>query len=111
LEVVAYETWDPDPRVVIALLERVAAIKTLSTTLIRRDALQQVPPFENVSPFGTDWLWELRFVAAGHKVGYVPEPLTRYRMQGQNLSSDDHGESFDSACAVFDLYRDRRLRA
>jgi glycosyltransferase involved in cell wall biosynthesis len=105
-----YETWDPDPQAVIRVLERFAVLRTPSTWLIRRDELTRMGPFENVSPFGTDWLMALRFVAAGNKVGYVSEALTEKRLHGQNLSSDEPG-FFDCACAVFDRYGDRRLRA
>ena len=109
-ELVVYQTWDPDPRVVRRLLERSSAIKTCSTTLVRRAALKRVPPFESVVPHGTDYLMWLRFVAAGNKVGYLPEPLTLYRWHGDNLSNHDWATHLECVCKVFDLYGDRDAR-
>ena len=104
------DAWDPHPRVVLRLLEDGPVVGPPSTTLIRRDVLQAVGGFEDVSPFGTDWLIWLRIAAAGHQIGYVPESLTVYRWHGKNLSNDQRSY-FDSACRVFDLYGDRCLRA
>src|ERR1700730_15317967 len=110
-ELVRYETWDPNPRAVLSLLGGSSAVGTASTVLVRRAALQSVAAFENVLPFGSDWLMWLRFAAAGNRIGYLPEPLTEYRWHGKNASNDENGAFFDCACAVFDLYGDRRLRA
>jgi glycosyltransferase involved in cell wall biosynthesis len=109
-ELVVHEAWDPDPQVVLKLLEGWAILRTCSTWLIRRDELTRMDPFVDVSPFGTDWLMALRFVAAGNKVGYLPEALAEKRVHGQNLSGDEPGV-LDCACAVFDLYGDPNLRA
>jgi len=106
-----HETWDPDAQAVVSLLARSCAVRPPSSVLIRRDALQRVGPFENVVPFGDDWLMWLRFAAAGNHVGYLPEPLTEYRWHGNNHSKSENGEIYDCACAVFDLYGHRRLRA
>jgi len=106
-----YETWDPDPHAVLGLLVRWCAVRPPSSVLIRRDALKRVGPFENVVPFGDDWLMWLRFASAGNPVGYLPEPLTEYRWHGKNHSRSENGEIYDCACAVFDRYGDRRLRA
>jgi len=106
-----YDSWDPDPATVLRQLESSCAVGPPSTVLMRRDALQKVGPFEHVRPFGDDWLMWLRFAEAGNRIGYLPEPLTVYRWHGGNLSNDDWGASFDAACAVFDRYGDRRLRA
>src|SRR5436190_14977753 len=106
-----YDSWDPDPQVVLRLLESSCAIGPPSAALIRRDALLEVGRFEQVRPFGDDWLMWLRLAKAGNRIGYLPEPLTVYRWHGENLSNDESGASFDAACAVFDRYGDRRLRA
>ena len=109
-EHVAHQDWDPDPRVVLARLEHGPALGPPSTWLIRRDALRLVRPFAQIDPFGTDWLMGLRLAAAGNEVGYLPEPLTAYRLHERNMS-DDEVAFFDCVCGVFDLYGDRRLRA
>lgn len=110
-EVVGQDGWDPDPMAVLRALERSPQLRTCSTWLVRRDVLSQVGPFEQVWPFGTEWLLGLRLASAGIKVGYVPEPLTEYRLHGTNLSLDEDGRFRDAACAVSDLYGDSRMRA
>jgi glycosyltransferase involved in cell wall biosynthesis len=110
-EVWTYEAWDPDPRPVLRLLENTCAIHTCSTTLLRRDALKRVGAFEHVSPYGTDWLMWLRFAAAGNKIGYLPEPMSKWRRHRKNTFTYDQGLLLEVACTVADLYGDRRFRA
>jgi glycosyltransferase involved in cell wall biosynthesis len=110
-EVWRHEAWDPDPEAVTDLLVESCAVRPVSTVVVRRDALKRVGAFEQVSPFGDDWLMWLRFAAAGNPIGYLPEPLTEYRWHGNNMSSNEQGEYFDAACVVFDRYGDRQLRA
>jgi glycosyltransferase involved in cell wall biosynthesis len=104
------DAWDPDPRAVVSVLMRSCPVKPTSTVIVRRDVLRRVAPFEQVAPFGDDWLMWLRIASAGNAVGYLPEPLTEYRWHGKNLSKDERGY-YDCACGVFDRYGDRRLRA
>lgn len=103
------QAWDPDPVAVLRRLERGCAVMPMSSVMVRREVLRRVGPFEQVSPYGDDWLMWLRVAAAGHRIGYLPEVLTKYRWHGQNLSAP--GRHFDAACAVFDAYGDSRLRA
>jgi glycosyltransferase involved in cell wall biosynthesis len=106
-----HERWNPDPLVVLELLGRSCAVGPPSTVLMRRDLLERVGPFEQVDPFGGDWLMWLYVARAGYRIGYLPEALTEYRWHGQNTSASEHGEFFDCAREVFDRYGDRRLRA
>ncbi len=107
---VVHERWAEDPKAVVRRLEHECCVRPPSAVMIRRSVLRSMGPFEQVARFGTDWLMWLRIAAAGHLVGYLPEPLTRYRWHGSNLSNNER-DFFDCACGVFDRYGDRRLRA
>ena len=109
-ELVLKEGWTPDPEVAVRHFERECYVGPPSTIMVRRDVLRSMGPFEQVARFGTDWLMWLRIAAAGHAIGYLPEPLTDRRWHGSNLSNDERG-FYDCACGVFDRYGDRRLRA
>lgn len=105
-----HDTWDPDPQAVIRTLGPFCSVGPPSTTLVRRSVLQTVGPFEQVVPFGDDWLMWLRVAAAGHQIGYLPESLAVKHFHGGNLGGDDRGY-YDCACDVYDRYGNRRLRA
>ena len=109
IELVRHEEWQPSPETVTARLGYECCVGPPSTAMLRREILQAVGPFEQVTPFGDDWLMWLRIASAGYPIGYVPEPLTVYRWHGANLSDDERG-FFDCACEVFDRYGDQRLR-
>ena len=104
-----YESWDAEAAAVRRLLEHSPPLWPSSAALVRRDLLQRIGPFQQIKPFGDDWLMWLRIVAAGNGVGYTGEPLTQYRWHGDNLSKDDAG-FYEAACGVFDAYGDSRLR-
>jgi glycosyltransferase involved in cell wall biosynthesis len=109
-ELVLREGWTEDPKTVIRRLEHGPCVGPPSTAIICRDVLRSVGLFEEGVGWCDDWLLWLRIAAAGHLIGYLPEPLTQYRWHGNNLSDDEPG-FFDGACGVFDRYGDRRLRA
>ncbi|HET9066245.1 MAG TPA: glycosyltransferase family 2 protein [Gemmatimonadales bacterium] len=59
-----------------------------SATMIRRHALQAVGGWSADRRVMEDWELGIRLVAAGHAVGFLAEPLVRFRRQGHgNLSS------------------------
>jgi teichuronic acid biosynthesis glycosyltransferase TuaG len=108
-DVGSQQAWDSDPVVATLRLEKGCAVMPMSSVVVRREVLRRVGPFEQVAPYGDDWLMWLRVAAAGNRIGYLPEVLTKYRWHGENLSAG--GRHYDAACAVFDAYGDLRLRA
>ena len=104
-----YEDWDPDPEIILeSLLDGRCPIATLSTVMIRRDALLRVTPFEEDFSLGSDYLMYLRFVAAKMKMDYLPEVLVQYRWHGSN-SSRDIGVWWERFCEILDRFFDEQL--
>ena len=101
-QLVRHDNWDPDPNFALAKLMRSVAVGPPSTVLIRRSALGQVPPFDPRVGSSDDWKMWIELAAAGLRIGYLPDPLVRYRWHGSNLSSGDD-RHFDNANRLFDL--------
>ncbi len=77
-----------------------------SASVFRRSVLQDVGGFSPRYRILYDWNVWLR-IATGHRLVYVPEPLTSYRVHGGNTSLRYPVEFFEDARA---LYRDLLLR-
>lgn len=103
-EVIHHETWDPDPeKVLTQLLDGRCPVGTLSTVLIRRDALARITPFEEGLALGSDYQMYLRFAVQGMKMSYLPASLVEYRWHGSNLSRDT-GVLWEHLCQIFDEF-------
>lgn len=107
-EVIHHEQWDPDPETLInAMLAGTCPVGTLSTVLIRRQALIAITPFDESLALGSDWQMYLKFLAARMKMDYLPEVLVEYRWHGNNLSRDK-GRLFEHLCLIHDrFFRDQ----
>ena len=58
--------------------------------MLRTDVARAVPPAPGWA-WCRDW-WLAAHIAQAHELDCIPEPVTRYRMHGQNLSALDAGE-------------------
>lgn len=69
------------------LLDRPTLVGPGSTLVMPRELFQQLGGFDSQLPPSEDW--ELGFrIALKHRVGFVPEPLVRYRIHGGNAHLD-----------------------
>jgi glycosyltransferase involved in cell wall biosynthesis len=102
-QLVQHDDWDPNPAVVLEKLMHSVAVGPTSTVVIRRRALEQVPPFDEGVSSGDDWKMWLRIAAAGLKIDYLPNVLAEYRWHGSNLSLGE-SKHFDIACLLFDRF-------
>jgi glycosyltransferase involved in cell wall biosynthesis len=91
-----------------------------SAVLVRRSLLQKVGGFtacDHIKQINEDWdLW-IRLVEAGGRFGFIPEPLSRYRVHDQNATADSSKTSryigilIDHHRAWFDVNQLRYLKA
>jgi glycosyltransferase involved in cell wall biosynthesis len=103
-EVIHHDNWDPDPTILLdQMLSGTCPVGTLSTVLIRAEALTRVTPFDETLLLGSDWEMYLKFLAAGMKMDYLPEVLVDYRWHGTNLSRDT-GLLWEHLCLIHDRF-------
>ncbi len=73
-----------------------------STVMVRRDAILRTGGFdEDVGQFGEDWLLWMR-IAAEAPIYFLPQPLVRYRLHAQNLSSHLPEFQYKSLMCILD---------
>ena len=85
--VVRVHGWEPSPEHALRELLNGCCI-TPSTVVVRRDILAEIGPFDESLWLGCDWTMWLEIAAAGHRIGYEPEPLTDYFVHETNMSRD-----------------------
>ncbi len=85
-ELICLPDWQPTTECALQHLVEGCCI-TPSTVVVRRDALLEVGDFKSL-PMGVDWEMWLRLTVAGHRMEYLPQPLTEYYWHGANMSSD-----------------------
>jgi glycosyltransferase involved in cell wall biosynthesis len=78
-------------------------VGSVSTVMVRRDAFDRVPPFDERLLVVDDWLMFLNMAAVGLKFGHLPDELVEYRWYGGNTSGDALKIHQDIS-AMFDLF-------
>lgn len=58
------------------------------TVMVRRSVLEKEGGFDPVLGGHADYELWLRLAGAGHRAGFIPEPLVRYRTHGESMSKD-----------------------
>jgi glycosyltransferase involved in cell wall biosynthesis len=91
-----------------------------SAVIVRRSLLEKVGGFtacDHIKQINEDWdLW-IRLVEAGGRFGFIPEPLSHYRVHGQSATADSSKTSryiailIDHHRAWFDVNQLRYLKA
>jgi glycosyltransferase involved in cell wall biosynthesis len=102
-EVVRHENWDPDPDAALRRLIAYLPIGPMSTVLVRRAALAQLPPFDETLVIASDGRMYLELVVRGMKMDFLPEELVEYRWHGANLSRDV-GLFWEDVCSLLDSF-------
>lgn len=104
-EVIDHQKWNPDPdRALMRLLANLP-MGPMSTVLTRRDALDELPPFDETLPIASDGRLYLEMVVRGMKMDFLPETLVEYRWHGANQSRD-MGALWEHFCRVLDSFYD-----
>ena len=93
-------TVTPDPDVVLEALMGHSTIGTSSAVMVRREAFDRVPPFQEKSSVD-DWMMWLQMASSGMRFGFISEPLVQYRWHEGNLSGDRLRQLTD-VCAMLD---------
>jgi hypothetical protein len=75
----------------------------MSTVMIKRDALAELPSFDERLRITSDISMYLEIAARGMKIDYLPEPLVEYRWHGKNISRDV-GQVWENACQMYDRF-------
>jgi len=80
------------------------------TVMVRRSVLAKEGGFDPVLGGHADYELWLRLAGAGHRAGFIPEPLVRYRTHGESMSKD--GRHMDETrlatlVKIFRLFPDR----
>lgn len=80
------------------------------TVMVRRSVLEKEGGFDPVLGGHADYELWLRLAGAGHRAGFIPEPLVRYRTHGESMSKD--GRHMDETrlatlVKIFRLFPDR----
>jgi glycosyltransferase involved in cell wall biosynthesis len=102
--VMDHDQWNSAPRAVLEqLLEGHWCVGTMSTVMIKRDALAVLPPFDERLRITSDISMYLEIAARGMKIDYLPEPLVEYRWHGKNISRDV-GQVWENACHMYDRF-------
>lgn len=100
--VLHHERWDPDPQVVLEeLLFDRCPVGSMSTVLIRREALEQVVPFDERLAITSDVLMYLELAVRHMKMDYLPEVLVQYRQHADNITRDSAAWR-ESTCEMYD---------
>jgi glycosyltransferase involved in cell wall biosynthesis len=108
--------WNPEPEAVLERLIAIPQIGSLSTVMIRREAINRMGGFNEKIRVSDDWLLWLNMAAAGMKFGHIPEMMVEYRLHEGNLTrsrlqhSNDLTRVFDEFLATNELPRDIRRR-
>lgn len=71
----------------VLLLEEGATVGIGSTSLVRKTVFDEVGGFDPRQTTAADWDFSYR-VAKRYKIGFVSEPLVRYRLHGSNMHSN-----------------------
>lgn len=105
--VIHHDRWDPDPQIVLNyLLSGRSPVGPMSTVMIRRQALAQLPPFDEQLTIACDISMYFELVVRHMKMDYLPEPLVQYRWHGSNLSRDV-GRFLEDICTIEDrIYKE-----
>jgi glycosyltransferase involved in cell wall biosynthesis len=109
-EVIDHKDWDPDPERALMRLLAYLPMGPMSTLLIRRDALAELPPFDETLPIASDHRMYLELVGRGMKMDFLPEELVEYRWHGANRSRD-MGVLWEHFCQVLDSFYDEHATA
>lgn len=100
--VIHHDSWDCDPEAVLELLVAGRPIVgTMSTVMVRRDALATLPPFDERVTIACDGLMYFELAIRRMKMDYLPESLVQYRWHGTNLSRDV-GRLWEDVCLIED---------
>jgi teichuronic acid biosynthesis glycosyltransferase TuaG len=104
--VIHHEHWDPDPEVVLEeLLFRTCAAGTMSTVMIRREALARVTPFDERLTITDDHQMYLEVAVRRLKMDYLPGVLVKKRVHSDNISRDNAAIRED-ICQMYDRFFD-----
>ena len=109
LPVAHHDHWNPDPEVVLEeLLFRRCPVGSLSTVLIRREALAQVTPFDERLTMSGDVRMYLEVAVRHLKMDYLPEALVQYRRHEGNLTNDI-AAAIEDACQMYDGFLEEHM--
>lgn len=75
------------------------------TVMVRRSVLQQEGGFDPVLGGHADYELWLRISGAGHRAGFIPEPLVRYRTHGESMSKDGRHMDETRRAALVKIFR------